>query len=175
MQQSQLVLFHSLLLFPANNILKVGHKRKKIMKQRDIMKVFILYPGLQYMWFWAYKHTDTPCLSQTNWAITFPQSSSSNDYFLCVFLARLWRRAVQQCRWSKGLIPTRHNPTRLKYRQSGAADMPWRLQAQDDLQKGQVTAKRRSLSAAILQGNTLTFVWRRHRSAHSVFTTIVHQ
>lgn len=67
----------------------------------------------------------SPDLFQTNWAITFPRSCSSNDYFLCV-----WRRTWGQCRWSKGLIPTRPNPARLKYRQSGEADMSEGLQAE---------------------------------------------
>lgn len=55
----------------------------------------------------------------------------------------LSRTALQQCRWSKGLIPTSHNPTRLKYCQSEVADMSWG-QAVDDLQKGQVMARRGS-------------------------------
>lgn len=122
MQQSQHALFHSLLLFPANNICNI----KSGTQERCVTNI-----GKDFSVHCPHVHTErhpifTSYPLQTNWAITFSQSSSSKNYFPCV-----WRRACRQCRWSKGLIPTRHNPTRLKYRQSGVADMSWGLQAEE--------------------------------------------
>lgn len=84
---------------------------------------------LQYKWLGAYEHryglTFHPIFSKQTGQSHSPKSSSSDDYFLCV-----WRRTSGQHRWSKKLIPTRHNPGRLKYHQSRVADMSEGLQAE---------------------------------------------
>lgn len=118
----------SLLLLPTNNKCSINAGHRRDMPKECYIEVLHFY-SCSTSDKWAYEHryslTFHPIFSKQTGQSQSPKSSSSNDYFLCV-----WRRTSGQHRWSKKLIPTRHNPRRLKYHQSRAADMSEGLQAE---------------------------------------------
>lgn len=87
----------------------------------------------QYYLFWVHCYSYT-CLWGWKWLIcpitsaTLPKLSEQSQS-ISSLTSSLRRRVWGQCRWSKGLIPTRHNPAGLKYHKPREADTSEVLQA----------------------------------------------
>lgn len=89
----------------------------------------------QYYLFWVH------CFSYTclwGWKrLICPITSfifSKHSHSLSTLTSSVRRRVWGQCRWSEELIPTRHNPAKLKYHENHLKD----CRHQGDLQKDQV-------------------------------------